>query len=123
MKGGFSWCLSTGLEVIKRHFSARLAAARFLFDGNTAFKVGGIQTLVKADASVAEVSAASILAKHSRDEMMIELAKNYAGYGFEKHKGYGVKAHIVAINKQGYCALHRKSFRLKGLEENLFFKA
>lgn len=119
---GLSWCLKMGLWVIKRHFTW-LKNALFLYDGNTNFKEANITTLVKADSKVEAVSAASILAKVSRDEVMKNLAKIYDRYGFEKHKGYGSKAHIEAILKYGTSQIHRKSFKLKQNEyeeANLF---
>ncbi len=68
------------------------------------------QALVKADASVAAVSAASILAKTHRDALMIAADASFPGYGFARHKGYGVAAHAQALRRLGPCPLHRKSF-------------
>lgn len=70
-----------------------------------------VAVLPKADALVPEVSAASIIAKVARDTYMIELAKKYPGYGFEKHVGYGTAAHKAALLELGSCEEHRKSFR------------
>jgi ribonuclease HII len=64
----------------------------------------------KADATVAEVGAASILAKTARDEFMIEMDAKFPGYGFAQHKGYGTALHMAAIERLGPCELHRKSF-------------
>lgn len=69
------------------------------------------RTLVGGDALVAEISAASILAKTARDALMEEAEGAYPGYGFAKHKGYGVKAHKEALDKLGPCDLHRLSFK------------
>lgn len=69
------------------------------------------QFLPKADQLVPEVSAASIIAKVSRDHYMYELAAKYPGYGFEKHVGYGTAAHKAAIEELGLCPEHRRSFR------------
>ena len=69
------------------------------------------QFLPKADQLVPEVSAASIIAKVSRDHYMYELADKFPGYGFEKHVGYGTAAHKEAIQKLGLCPEHRRSFR------------
>ena len=69
------------------------------------------QFLPKADQLVPEVSAASIIAKVSRDHYMYELADKYPGYGFEKHVGYGTAAHKAAIEELGLCPEHRRSFR------------
>ena len=82
----------------------------YLFDGNSSFGVNNINTMVKADTKVAEVSAASILAKVTHDREMIEMAKKYPQYGFEKHKGYGTKAHLEALRRHGPCRIHRKTF-------------
>jgi ribonuclease HII len=113
---GISRCLAMGLEAIKRHIDSD----NYLFDGNSTFGVSGLRTMVKADAEVPEVSAASILAKVTRDREMVALSADYPEYGFEGHKGYGSKAHIEAIRKHGYCPIHRRSFRLKALEPTLF---
>jgi len=115
-KRGISKCLSEGLESILSH----LESEDFLFDGNSTFGVSGLRTMIKADAKIPEVSAASILAKVTRDREMVEFAKTYTEYGFEGHKGYGTKAHIEAIKQHGYCPIHRRSFKLKALEPTLF---
>ena len=88
----------------------------FLMDGNTTFGIENLNCLIKADATIKEVSAASILAKVSRDRYMVNIASKYPSYNFEKHKGYGTKAHIDAIIKYGYCNIHRKSFKIKRIE-------
>jgi len=62
------------------------------------------------------VSASSILAKVTHDRDIIKMSKIYPEYGFERHKGYGTKAHIEAILKYGRCPIHRESFRVKGLD-------
>lgn len=68
------------------------------------------RTIVNGDATVAAISAASILAKVSRDRLMMEIGKNYPQYFFEKHMGYGTKIHLQALNQFGPCMHHRKSF-------------
>ena len=81
-----------------------------------------IQTLqhkIKADATVMEVSAASILAKVSRDRYMCEITQKYPLYNFQKHKGYGTKAHVELIKEYGRCPEHRYSFKLKSLNEDI----
>ncbi len=113
---GISGCLAEGLQSIMQN----LRSDDFLFDGNSAFGVSGLRTMVKADTKIPEVSAASILAKVTRDREMVKLAEKFPDYGFEGHKGYGTKAHVEAIKRHGYCSLHRKSFRLKALEPTLF---
>lgn len=74
-----------------------LEAQTYLFDGNQTFGVLGVNTMVKADGKIPEVSAASILAKVTHDKGMVTASKEFPQYGFEKHKGYGTKAHIEAI--------------------------
>jgi len=106
---GLSLCLNRGLEAIKKAIDADI----YLFDGNQTFGVLGISTMVKADGKVPEVSAGSILAKVTHDRAIIESSKKYPLYGFEKHKGYGTKAHISAIKEHGYSPIHRRSFKIK----------
>ena len=83
-----------------------------LIDGNRIPK--GItvpcETVVKGDSKSCSVAAASILAKVTRDRLMLEYDKKYPQYLFAKHKGYGTKAHYEAIKKYGICEIHRKSF-------------
>lgn len=68
------------------------------------------ESIIKGDATCYSISAASIIAKVTRDRIMEEWDKIYPMYGFSKHKGYGTKAHIEAIKQYGPCPLHRKSF-------------
>lgn len=68
------------------------------------------RAIVKGDASVPEIMAASIIAKHHRDQQMIELDKKHPEYGFAQHKGYGTPEHIEALKKHGPCPAHRTSF-------------
>jgi ribonuclease HII len=110
-KDGLSSCLGEGLERILHHLKADI----YLFDGNQTFGVLGLSTMVKADGKIPEVSAASILAKVTHDRAIIEASTLHPLYGFEKHKGYGTKAHIAAIKEHGYCDIHRRSFKIKGL--------
>jgi len=106
---GLSHCMQEALQNIQKH----LQADTYLFDGNTTFGVSNLQTQIKADADVLEVSAASILAKVTHDRAIREAAKEYPMYGFDKHKGYGTKAHIEAIKKYGYTPYHRQSYKIK----------
>lgn len=66
--------------------------------------------IIKGDAKSLSISAASIIAKVTRDRLMKELSETYPGYGFEKHAGYGVPAHLEAITRLGPCAIHRMTF-------------
>ncbi len=115
-ENGISKCLASGLREIMKN----LPCEEYLFDGNTTFGVEGLTTMVKADGKVAEVSAASILAKVTHDRDILIEAKKYPEYFFEKHKGYGTKLHVEMIKKHGYCPIHRRSYKLKALEATLF---
>lgn len=85
-----------------------------LIDGNREKDFGlPVKTIVKGDALSASIAAASVLAKVSRDDVMLEMAQQYPGYGFEIHKGYGTKAHYEALRKLGTCPIHRMSFLRK----------
>lgn len=85
-----------------------------LVDGN---RIQGLdipaETVIGGDGKVLSIAAASILAKVTRDRYMREMAQTYPEYGFEKHKGYGTKAHYAAIEQYGICPLHRKTFLKK----------
>jgi ribonuclease HII len=113
---GISLCIKRGLEEIM----ANLKCEEYLFDGNSNFGVVGLPTMIKADGKVAEVSAASILAKVTHDRDIVKEAKKYPEYQFEKHKGYGTALHVEMIKKYGYCDIHRRSYKLKALEPTLF---
>ena len=110
---GISACLKAGLTQIMQ----TLKTDNFLFDGNTAFGIKDLQTMVKADGKIAQVSAASILAKVTHDRDILEVAKEYPEYHFEKHKGYGTKLHVAMIKKYGYSPVHRKTYKIKALEK------
>jgi ribonuclease HII len=69
--------------------------------------------IVHGDAKSLSIAAASVLAKVSRDHLMLDYAKEFPEYGFEKHKGYGTKAHTEAILEHGPCPIHRRSFLKK----------
>lgn len=85
-----------------------------LIDGNREKDFGlPVMTVIKGDSRSANIAAASILAKVSRDDYMEEMAKQYPEYGFEIHKGYGTKAHYEALRTYGHCPLHRLSFLKK----------
>ena len=85
-----------------------------LIDGNRAKDFGlPVRTVVKGDSLSASIAAASVLAKVTRDDMMLELAETYPGYDFEIHKGYGTKAHYAALTKLGASPIHRMTFLKK----------
>lgn len=68
-------------------------------------------SIIKADEKIFSCSAASIIAKVTRDMIMVKMSKKYPEYLFEKHKGYGTRLHLEMIKKYGPCAIHRKSFK------------
>ena len=125
---GISACLKASiLEIIEKLNQNSSEDIEFLMDGNTSFGISNLQHLIKADATIKEVSAASILAKVSRDRYMDEISSKYEKYSFEKHKGYGTKAHVEAIKQYGRSDEHRHTFKLKalgeekiGIQKNLF---
>lgn len=85
-----------------------------LIDGNRAKDFGlPLETIVGGDGISASIAAASVLAKVSRDDYMLEMAGAYPQYGFEIHKGYGTKAHYEALTEHGPCPIHRMSFLKK----------
>ncbi len=82
-----------------------------LIDGNQMIDISiDAETVVSGDAKSESIAAASIIAKVTRDRMLIDYDKLYPEYGFAKHKGYGTKAHIEAIKKYGLTPIHRPSF-------------
>ena len=85
-----------------------------LIDGNRAKDFGlPVKTVIKGDSLSASIAAASILAKVTRDDLMIQYAGQYPGYGFEIHKGYGTQAHYAALRELGPCPIHRATFLRK----------
>lgn len=89
-----------------------------LVDGNQLPALDArMRYVVKGDAKSASIAAASILAKVSRDRYMKRMAEKYPQYSFEKHKGYGTKAHYAAVDEFGLCEIHRKSFFKKYFEK------
>lgn len=92
---------------------------RLLIDGNRFTPYADIahECIIKGDAKIASIAAASILAKTYRDEAMLRLAHDYPQYGWDKHKGYPTKAHRKVIAEHGISEHHRRSFRL--LESDL----
>jgi len=88
-----------------------------LIDGNI-YRDGSVPytTIVGGDAKCHSIAAASIIAKVTRDRLMVQYHEQYPQYGFAKHKGYGTREHIEAIRKYGPCEIHRKSFHVSSLE-------
>lgn len=93
----------------------RVSPVFLAIDGNATIpkEIAGTidqQAIVKGDLKIQAISAASILAKTFRDDLMVKLDKRYNGYGFAGHKGYGTKEHIAAIAAKGPCRMHRLTF-------------
>ena len=126
-KNALAWsvgvCSASEIDEINVHQATLLAMKRAIegLSGHTSIKVmvDGLfcpqvdfpcEAIVKGDDKVAEISAASIIAKTERDLKMIEIDKIYPGYQFKKHKGYPTKLHIEMIKSEGLCEYHRKSF-------------
>lgn len=85
-----------------------------LIDGNRQKDFGiNVETVIKGDSRSANIAAASVLAKVTRDDYMETMAQEYPGYGFEVHKGYGTKAHYEALRNLGASPIHRMSFLKK----------
>lgn len=85
-----------------------------LIDGNREKDFGiPVKTVVKGDCLSANIAAASILAKVTRDDMMVQYADSYPEYGFDIHKGYGTKVHYAALSEYGPCEIHRMTFLKK----------
>jgi len=84
---------------------------KVIVDGNRCPEIRNCESIIKGDDKFIQISAASIIAKVTRDRMMIELSRKYPVYGFEKHKGYGTKDHIEALDIYGPIkGVHRFSF-------------
>lgn len=85
-----------------------------LIDGNRETDFGlPVKTVVRGDSLSANIAAASVLAKVSRDDYMLDMARQYPEYGFEIHKGYGTRAHYDALRKFGPSPIHRRTFLKK----------
>lgn len=85
-----------------------------LIDGNRQKDFGiPVETVVHGDSLSASIAAASVLAKVTRDDFMLQMAQDYPQYAFEVHKGYGTKAHYAALTEFGPCPIHRMSFLKK----------
>lgn len=107
--------LNAAMLAMKRAVEGLHIPADFaLIDGNKTPPVEvPSRVIVKGDALSISVAAASILAKVSRDRLMLELAEDYPQYGFEKHKGYGTRLHIEMLREYGPSSIHRPSFLKK----------
>jgi ribonuclease HII len=128
---GYGWVSSAEIDDFGLSEACKIACfraidgapdnAEIIIDGGLNFLPTDIRAsnLIKADDTVPEVSAASILAKVARDSLMTEESKKYPNFGFEKHVGYGTKDHLEAMKKNGLTPLHRWSFKpVKALIDN-----
>lgn len=125
---GLGWVTNNEIDLFGITESVRLAYFRALEDMQSGFSIAIIdgnydyldgydvsEVLIKADAKVACVAAASIIAKVSRDDFMMSQKDIFDGYDFENNVGYGTKKHIDGLNSRGLCSLHRRSFCAKYL--------
>jgi ribonuclease HII len=108
-KYGLSICIQEALKEIMQNLEAK----EYLFDGHLNYNIPNLSCQIKADQTIMQVSAASIVAKVTRDRYMQKISSQYPQYSFDKHKGYGTKLHKEAIRKFGLSNLHRKSVKIK----------
>ncbi len=104
--------LQASLLAMHRAVSAlKLQPSLVLVDGNRCPKWSyRSRAIIGGDNCIPEISAASIVAKVARDAEMLVYHEQFPGYGFDRHKGYGTALHLHALQTQGYCSIHRKSF-------------
>jgi len=115
-KKGLSYAIRTALEKALSEIDHDVNKTKVLLDGALRAPSHYInqKTIIKGDEKELSIALASIVAKVARDKKMVALAKKFPEYGFEKHKGYGTRAHYEAIKKHGITKHHRRSF-LKGV--------
>ena len=100
------WAMQQAVAALSR------APRLVLVDGNRLPQFDcAARAIVKGDAKCLSIAAASVVAKVTRDRLMIEMARAYPGYGFDRHKGYGTPDHQIAIDRLGVTPEHRRSFR------------
>ena len=104
--------LNAAMLAMKRAIDGLQIPAEYaIIDGNKTPDISiPCQSIVGGDAKSMSIACASILAKVSRDRLLVKIAEQYPEYGFEKHKGYGTKLHTEAIRKYGPCPIHRMNF-------------
>ena len=106
--------LNASLLAMKRAIKKlKKKPALVLIDGNKIPEIKNykLKSIIKGDQKISEISAASIIAKVSRDRLITNLSKNFKKYSWSKNAGYGTKDHIVAIKKYGVTKFHRKTFK------------
>ena len=118
------------INILKASFKAmhqaldklKMKPQLLLIDGNrfVPYKKTPNHCIIKGDGIYASIAAASILAKTYRDEYMLQLHEQFPHYSWNNNKGYGTAAHRIAISEHGQCRYHRKTFRLKALQPQLF---
>ena len=105
---------ATFLAMYRAIQSLKIKPELALIDGNRAKDFGvPVKTIIHGDSLSASIAAASVLAKVTRDDIMLKMAEEYPQYGFEIHKGYGTKAHYEALQNHGPCPIHRMTFLKK----------
>lgn len=111
-KKGIVFAINNSLRKCLKKINKNPKDCQVLLDGglHAPAKYKNQQTIIKGDEKELAIALASIVAKVTRDNLMVKLARKYPNYGLEKHKGYGTRDHYIAINKYGISALHRKSF-------------
>ena len=109
------WGLTLAVKTAMERALAQISMAydEIIIDGSLNFlqENSKATALIKADDAVPAVSAASIIAKVARDTYMAKISKEYPGYGFESHVGYGTAVHMQALKTLGVCDLHRRSYK------------
>lgn len=102
---------ATMLAMEKSVAALAIAPRHVQVDGNRCPRLDcSVESIIRGDALVAAIGAASILAKVDRDSVMLEMERHYPGYGFARHKGYPTRQHREALALLGVCAIHRRSF-------------
>lgn len=111
--------LQATFHAMREALSAVAPVQRVLVDGNRPIPGLSVpqEALVGGDGLSASIAAASVIAKVTRDRMMVALDAEHPGYGFAQHKGYCTVQHVEAIGRHGPCTMHRKSFRVPAIEE------
>lgn len=110
-ESGLSICMGEALKKIQTNLKAK----KYLFDGNTNFKIQNIECIKGGDKTIKQISLASIIAKSLKDKESDELNILYPNYKINEHKGYCTKAHLELIKQHGYSPIHRKSFKIKSM--------
>ena len=120
---GISACMKEAILEIVTYFKPK--CEQFYIDGNTCFGITldaphKLESIIKGDDLIPQISCASILAKCAKDRQMQELDSIYPQYDFKNNAGYGTKSHIEAICEYGLTSHHRKSFKIKPLDKFTF---